>query len=96
MSGLPELVRRLSRAIETGRGIRLAPEDLDLVVEHGGYAALSDASAKIQRERSQARLREREAEALAEIESDPALRGVTGEARESMLRARRMLRRARR
>lgn len=75
MSELPELVRRLSRAIDKGRGIQLSPADLALIVEHGGYSTLSSAAAEIQRERSQARRREREDRLTAEIENDPRFEG---------------------
>src|SRR3546814_1140449 len=37
MTTLPDLDRRLSRRIETGKGIQLSPDDLDLLVSTGAY-----------------------------------------------------------
>ena len=50
MAGLTDLDRRLSRRIETGRGIQLSADDLDLLVTSGAYAVFRDAVAKHQRE----------------------------------------------
>ncbi|WCT74197.1 hypothetical protein PQ455_02900 [Sphingomonas naphthae] len=44
MTSLADLARRLSRKTETGRAIRLSPEDLKLLVASGAYAALQAAA----------------------------------------------------
>ena len=46
MSSLPDLDRRMSRKIDTGRGIQLSPADLDLLVASGAYDALRNAAAE--------------------------------------------------
>lgn len=46
MPDLGDLYRKFSRAIETGKGIRLSPAEVDLLVVTGAYKALSDAVAE--------------------------------------------------
>lgn len=86
-------MRRLSRAIEAGRGIRLSAADVDLLVEHGGYDALSRASAEIQREQARERLEQRAATRRPECppptdDSEAAAAAALARARE-MTRSRR-------
>jgi len=45
----PDLLRRLSRRLEQGKGIQLSPNDLDLLVARGAYAMLTQAAADDQR-----------------------------------------------
>jgi hypothetical protein len=40
MSNLSELVRKLTRAIDKRRGVRLDADELDVIIEHGAYEAL--------------------------------------------------------
>lgn len=49
MGSLADLDRRMSKKIETGRGIQLSPEDLDLLVATGAYDAFRNAVAEHQR-----------------------------------------------
>src|SRR3546814_20692762 len=44
MNPLLSLDRHLSRALETGRGIRLSPEEVDLVCATGAYDAIHRAA----------------------------------------------------
>ncbi len=55
MSAVSELDRRLSRALETGRGIRLSDADLDLLAATGAYAAIHDAAERDLKERAECR-----------------------------------------
>jgi hypothetical protein len=52
---LPALERRLSRKIETRKGIQLTPDELDLLVETGAYDTFRQAVAKFQREQCRQR-----------------------------------------
>jgi hypothetical protein len=52
---LPALERRLSRKIETRKGIQLTAEELDLLVETGAYDTFRQAVAKFQREQCRQR-----------------------------------------
>ncbi|MGE6693314.1 hypothetical protein ACQKE8_12825 [Sphingobium limneticum] len=45
----PDLLRRLSRRLEQGKGIQLSPNDLDLLVASGAYDMLTQAAADYQR-----------------------------------------------
>lgn len=55
MSSLNDLDRRLSRKLESGRGIQLSAGDLDLLVTTGAYQVFRLAVAEHQRELCQQR-----------------------------------------
>lgn len=44
MTALPDLVRRLSRKIDAGKGIQLTPEDIDQLVASGAFDILQEAA----------------------------------------------------
>ena len=50
MGSLSDLDRRLSRRIDTGRGIQLTSDDLDLLVTTGAIQTFREAVAQYQRE----------------------------------------------
>jgi hypothetical protein len=50
MSSLPDLSRRLSKKIEQHKTIQLSPDDLDLLVSTGAYAAILRATEEQQRD----------------------------------------------
>lgn len=52
---LPSLVRRLDRAQETGRGLKLTPEDIDALVAAGAYRTLADAAVRQKEDQCRAR-----------------------------------------
>jgi hypothetical protein len=56
LAGLPNLGRRMSRKIETRRGLQLSPADLDLFVLSGAYEAFSNAVAAYQKAQCDERL----------------------------------------
>jgi len=47
-ASLPQLARKLSTKIETGRGVRLSAQELDLLVHHRAYAVLCEAAVESQ------------------------------------------------
>ncbi|WP_370171399.1 hypothetical protein [Sphingobium abikonense] len=55
MTSLPDLDRRLSRKIETGKAINLTAADLDLLVETGAIDTFRAAVQKYQREQCRVR-----------------------------------------
>jgi hypothetical protein len=55
MAGFTDLDRRLSRRIETGPGIQLSSDELDLLVASGAYAVFRAAAAEHQRASGQSR-----------------------------------------
>ena len=55
MNAVSDLARRMSRARDKGRGIRLSDADLDLIFLHDGYDAIQRAAAAIQKEESRCR-----------------------------------------
>jgi hypothetical protein len=56
LSGLPNLGRRLSRKIETRKGVQLSPADLDLLVLSGAYETLCAAIGAYQKAQSAQRV----------------------------------------
>lgn len=50
MSSIADLQRRMSRKIEAGKTIQLSPDDLDLLVASGAYAAILRATEEYQRD----------------------------------------------
>lgn len=59
MSDLTKLVTRLGRHIGRGSGIRLTPDDLDLLVTSGAFETLSSAAAVEMRELANSRIAKR-------------------------------------
>lgn len=59
MSDLTKLVTRLGRHIGRGTGIRLAPDELDLLVTSGAFETLSSAAAIEMRELAKDRIAKR-------------------------------------
>jgi len=57
-----DLFNRLSIAVDRNKGIRLSPEDVDLLVIMGGYGAVSQYIADWVRQRSETRIADRAAE----------------------------------
>jgi hypothetical protein len=69
MDAIIELDRRLSRALEVGRGIRLSGAELDLLAATGAYAVIHEAAERELKERAQSRRNQR---AGASINVHPA------------------------
>lgn len=76
MSNAPsplDLFSRFSIAAERNKGIRLTPEDVDLMVCMGAFDAMSAAAARYIREVAEARIAAREDARRAEAEATQAL-----------------------
>jgi hypothetical protein len=80
MASLPDLDRRLSRKIETGKGIQLSPEDLDLFVSTGAYDTFRQAVAELQRKQCQQRNARSHSTSAASL---PSTRGQDATSRSS-------------
>src|SRR3546814_20045964 len=105
MTTLPDLDRRLSRRIETAKGIQLSPDDLDLLVSTGAYEIFRKAVVEHQREQClqrSARSRSNSAaNSLSIVARDDRISKSSGmttteRASEALARARRISKRARR
>ena len=90
-----DLFSRFSIAAERNKGIRLTPEDVDLMVCMGAFDAMSAAVARYVREMAEARIAAREEARRAEAEATHALlrpkgrrEGKSETAEEAMRRAR--------
>ena len=75
MGSLPDLDRRLSRKIETGKAINLTAEDLDLLVSTGAIDTFRAAVQKFQRE--QCRARSARNRSISGVDT-PSIAGPTG------------------
>ncbi|RSU76565.1 hypothetical protein BRX37_08290 [Sphingomonas sp. S-NIH.Pt3_0716] len=67
MNAVSDLARRLSRARDKGRGIRLTDADLDLFFLHGGNDAIQQAAAAIQKEDARCRDAQRRREFISAV-----------------------------
>lgn len=67
MNAVSDLARRLSRARDKGRGIRLSDADLDLFFLHGGNDAIQQAAAAIQKEDARCRDAQRRREFISAV-----------------------------
>lgn len=98
MSNAPsplDLFSRFSIAAERNKGIRLTPEDVDLMVCMGAFDAMSSAAAKYVREVAEARIAAREEARRADAEATQTLLRSKGRREVSSETAEEAMRRAR-
>ena len=69
MSAITDLDRRLSRALECGRGIRLSDAELDMLAEAGAIDAVREMAAKDLKERVKCRDVQRRRESISAVSS---------------------------
>ena len=86
MDNLIELDRRISRAIDRGKGIQLSDEDLDLLASAGAINVLKNAAAEAMVQLAAQRQREREE--IRQTLSDPSAKSRAEEGRVALERAR--------
>ena len=72
LTSLPQLVRKLSTKIENGHGVRLSPDELELLVRHDAYSTICVAAAEIQKAQCQDRNAQNQSTNGALTRSTPA------------------------